>query len=186
MNKTINTLQKEYEEGKEDVISNMNPHELEQHIMALANRYYVSYLNNDEYEYKTIIKTLDLITDEYKSNAYFNGINEDSIDNFINYCMLISINSILNDLMERTFNLRIPEGIAIHERDDDKSLAERNEMNKKYIRDFIYRNLKHTDNIKTLIRPDVNIEDVNDCMESLERIFLPEVVTALKDVISYE
>lgn len=186
MNKTINVLQKEYEEGKVDIIANMDAEEIEHHIMALTNRYYVSYLNNDEEEHKSILKTLDLITDEYKSNSYFNDMDEDDINNYINYCMILSINNLLNDLMNRNFNLKLPDAVSIHTTADDKTLAERTERNKKYITDFIYRRLKHEDNIRCLIRPDAKLEDVNSCMESLERIFLPEVVTALKDVMDNE
>ena len=183
MNKNIKELEKEYAAGKVDVIANMTDKELEKHIMALAKNSYVSYLNDDETEYNSILKTLDLITDEYNREAYFSCNAEDDLSNFIDYCMLSSINSLLNDLMERSFKLRMPKPVAINDDGTTESLAERTDKDKTYIKDFILRTLKHTDNIRTLIRPDAKMEDVDNAMESLERIFLPEVVAALKEIM---
>ena len=168
---TIKELEKAYAEGREDVIANMSMEEVEKHIMALVNAYYISYLNNDEKEHKSIVKTLDLITDEYKSHAYFSDMDEDEINNYINYCMILSINGLLNDLMERDFNLRVPEAVAINTAGNEETVMERMERNQKYIADFIMRRLKHGDCLMAMIRDDIELEIIYDHEAILKSIF---------------
>lgn len=183
MNKTIKELEKEYAESKEDVIANMTADELEERIMALAKKSYVSYLNDDETEYNSILKSLDTIINEYNYAMNFGNVNEDDIRNFINYCMIKSINSLLNDLMERSFNLKLPDAVTIKTISDDKQLEERIKRKEKHMRRLIMNTSTHKSNMERLIRPDVKMEDVTDGMESLEKIFLPEVIAALNEVM---
>lgn len=180
---TIKELEKAYAEGREDVIANMTMEEVEKHIMALVNAYYISYLNNDEKEHKSIVKTLDLITDEYKSHAYFSDMDEDEINNYINYCMILSINGLLNDLMERDFNLRVPEAVAINTADNEETVMERMERNQKYIADFIMRRLKHGDCLMAMIRDDIELEIIYDHEAILKSIFNENGINGINEYL---
>lgn len=180
---TIKELEKAYAEGREDVIANMSMEELQKHIMALVNAYYISYLNNDEKEHKSILKTLDLITDEYKSHAYFSDMDEDEINNYINYCMILSINGLLNDLMERDFNLRVPEAVAINTAGNEETVMERMERNQKYIADFIMRRLKHGDCLMAMIRDDIELEIIYDHEAILKSIFNENGINGINEYL---
>lgn len=180
---TIKELEKAYAEGREDVIANMTMEEVEKHIMALVNAYYISYLNNDEKEHKSIVKTLDLITDEYKSHAYFSDMDEDEINNYINYCMILSINGLLNDLMERDFNLRVPEAVAINTAGNEETVMERMERNQKYIADFIMRRLKHGDCLMAMIRDDIELEIIYDHEAILKSIFNENGINGINEYL---
>ena len=180
---TIKQLEKAYAEGREDVIANMTMEEVQKHIMALVNAYYVSYLNNDEKEHKSIVKTLDLITDEYKSHAYFSDMDEDDINNFINYCMILSINGLLNDLMERDFNLRVPEAVAINSAGNEETVMERMERNQKYIADFIMRRMKHGDCLMAMIRDDIELETIYDHEAILKSIFNENGINGINEYL---
>lgn len=180
---TIKELEKAYAEGREDVIANMSMEEVEKHIMALVNAYYISYLNNDEKEHKSIVKTLDLITDEYKSHAYFSDMDEDEINNYINYCMILSINGLLNDLMERDFNLRVPEAVAINTAGNEETVMERMERNQKYIADFIMRRLKHGDCLMAMIRDDIELEIIYDHEAILKSIFNENGINGINEYL---
>lgn len=180
---TIKELEKAYAEGREDVIANMTMEEVEKHIMALVNAYYISYLNNDEKEHKSILKTLDLITDEYKSHAYFSDMDEDEINNYINYCMILSINGLLNDLMERDFNLRVPEAVAINTAGNEETVMERMERNQKYIADFIMRRLKHGDCLMAMIRDDIELETIYDHEAILKSIFNENGINGINEYL---
>lgn len=180
---TIKELEKAYAEGREDVIANMSMEEVEKHIMALVNAYYISYLNNDEKEHKSIVKTLDLITDEYKSHAYFSDMDEDEINNYINYCMILSINGLLNDLMERDFNLRVPEAVAINTAGNEETVMERMERNQKYIADFIMRRLKHGDCLMAMIRDDIELEIIYDHKSILKSIFNENGINGINEYL---
>ena len=180
---TIKELEKAYAEGREDVIANMSMEEVEKHIMALVNAYYISYLNNDEKEHKSIVKTLDLITDEYKSHAYFSDMDEDEINNYINYCMILSINGLLNDLMERDFNLRVPEVVAINTAGNEETVMERMERNQKYIADFIMRRLKHGDCLMAMIRDDIELEIIYDHEAILKSIFNENGINGINEYL---
>lgn len=180
---TIKELEKAYAEGREDVIANMTMEEVEKHIMALVNAYYISYLNNDEKEHKSIVKTLDLITDEYKSHAYFSDMDEDEINNYINYCMILSINSLLNDLMERDFNLRVPEAVAINTADREETLMDKMERDRKYISDFVMRRLKHGDCLMAMIRDDIELEIIYDHEAILKSIFNENGINGINEYL---
>lgn len=180
---TIKELEKAYAEGREDVIANMTIDEVEKHIMALVNAYYISYLNNDEKEHKSIVKTLDLITDEYKSHAYFSDMDEDEINNYINYCMILSINSLLNDLMERDFNLRVPEAVAINTADREETLMDKMERDRKYISDFVMRRLKHGDCLMAMIRDDIELEIIYDHEAILKSIFNENGINGINEYL---
>ena len=180
---TIKELEKAYAEGREDVIANMSMEEVGKHIMALVNAYYISYLNNDEKEHKSIVKTLDLITDEYKSHAYFSDMDEDEINNYINYCMILSINGLLNDLMERDFNLRVPEAVAINTAGNEETVMERMERNQKYIADFIMRRLKHGDCLMAMIRDDIELEIIYDHEAILKSIFNENGINGINEYL---
>ena len=180
--RTIKELEKAYAEGRDDVITNMTIEELQKHIMALVNAYYISYLNNDEKEHESIVKTLDLITDEYKRNAYFSDVDEDEINNYINYCMILSINSLLNDLMKRDFNLRVPEAVAINSADDE-TVMERMKKNEKYIADFIMRRLTHGDCLMAMIRDDIELEIIYDHKTILKSIFNEKGINGINEYL---
>lgn len=179
----LKEMQKAVSEGKHDIIANMTDEELMQHIMALTNQYYISYLNNDEMEHKSILKTLDLITDEYKSNGLFNGMDDGDIDNFINYCMILNINSLLNSLMDRNFNLRVPEAVAINTAGNDETMMERMERNQKYISDFIMRRLKHGDCLMAMIRDDIELEIIYDHEAILKSIFNENGINGINEYL---
>ena len=110
---SLEKLQKAVDEAMMESISNKDRKELEDSIMALVKSQYIAYFNNDGKICDNIQIILDLITDEYscssesRDKAYYN------IPNFINYCRIVSIHSLLHDLMKRSFNLKMPDKVDI-------------------------------------------------------------------------
>ena len=101
-----NQLKKEIAEGKEGMLSKYGKTALMRKIKALCDTYYVSYLNNDQDKFLITAAMLDDIS----------GIAADrypNVDDYINYCMVESLNTILNERMPRKYLLFIPEAMNI-------------------------------------------------------------------------
>ena len=103
---SINQLKKGIATSKEDILSKYSKDGLMRKIKALCDTYYISYINDNESDFHAAAGMLDTISaiakDEYPN-----------VDDFINYCMIVAINRLLNSLMDRKMDLMIPEAVEI-------------------------------------------------------------------------
>lgn len=101
-----NQLKKGIADGKEDMLSKYGKTALSKKIKALCDTYYISYLNNDEDKFQTTAAMLDDLR-EIAADKY------PHINDYINYCMVDSLNKILNERMPRKYLLFHPEEMSI-------------------------------------------------------------------------
>lgn len=102
----FNQLKKEIADGKEDILSKYSKTALMRKIKALCDAYYISYLNNDADNFHAAAKMLDdmvMITEDKYPN----------VNDYINYCLIESLNKILNERMPRKYLLFNPEDMSI-------------------------------------------------------------------------
>lgn len=139
----IKELQKAVDEAMMDNIANKDRKELEYHIKALVKSQYIAYFNNDRRVCNSIQSILDLITDEYscssesRDKAYYN------IPNYINYCRVVSIHTLLHDLMKRNFNLKMPDEVDI-----EKATGILEEYIDPEMEALIFQGVEYNENIK--------------------------------------
>lgn len=103
---SINGIKKGISNGKEYILSKYSKNELMRKIKALCDSYYVSYINNDAANFHAASHMLDAIS----------GIVKDkypNVDDYINYCMVESLNTILNEKIPRKYLLFHPEAMGI-------------------------------------------------------------------------
>ncbi len=105
---SINDLKKGIATSKEDILSKYSKDGLMRKIKALCDTYYISYVNDDEANFHAAAGMLDTISAIAK-DTYPN------VDDFINYCMVESLNTILNERLPRKYLLFHPEAISIDE-----------------------------------------------------------------------
>ena len=111
---TLNELKKKYGIKKDEFIEGMDEDEIKRTILKLTKTYYVSYFNNDKQQYTSTRNMIEFIAEAYTigtDDMYFNNM-----PNFINYCMVLSMNMILTDLFERDFTLKEPYFTDLKER----------------------------------------------------------------------
>lgn len=119
---TINELKKKYNINKDELLTGLDEDELKNKILMLTKSYYVAYFNNDKKLYMATLNILEFINELYTSindeTEYYNNVS-----NFINYCMVLSMNMLLSDLFERDFTLKEPYFTDLKERRHE-SIAE--------------------------------------------------------------
>lgn len=97
-NSNLNQLEKKYHE----LLINLSEEELKQYIQVLARNYYISFLSNDLELYNNTFKQLEEVNSIYRSK-YSN------FNNYINFCLLAAVNSILNENITSEVNLELLE-----------------------------------------------------------------------------
>ena len=123
-----NELKKKFNDKKFQMIDDLDDEELSNYIMSTCNDYYTYYMNDDISKFNAAASILEYIKTESKYN---------NIANYINYCMIVAINRLLNSLMDRKMDLMIPEAVDI----DTKSevvvnLLERMKQKRKELNDL--------------------------------------------------
>lgn len=98
LNSNLNQLEKKYHE----LLINLSEEELKQYIQVLARNYYISFLSNDLELYNNTFKQLEEVNSIYRSK-YSN------FNNYINFCLLAAVNSILNENITSEVNLELLE-----------------------------------------------------------------------------
>ena len=101
-----NQLKKEIAEGKEGMLSKYGKTALMRKIKALCDMYYVSYFNNDPDKFHAAAEMLDDIT-------VITEATYPNVEDYINHCMIESLNKILNERMPRKYLLFHPEEMSI-------------------------------------------------------------------------
>ena len=101
---SINELKKRVNDKKFQIIDEMDEADLRNYIMSTCNDYYTYYMNDDMTNFNAAASILEYIRNESKGN---------NISNYINYCMIVAINTLLNNLMNRKMDLIIPEAVEI-------------------------------------------------------------------------
>ena len=84
----INLTKLEYK--RKELITDFSEEELKQYIGILANNYYFSFINNDVKQYNNTVKELEEVSSIFLSKY-------SDIQHYINFCLLASINKILNE-----------------------------------------------------------------------------------------
>ena len=100
----MNEIKKRINDKKLDLIDGMAEADLKNYIRTISQAYYISYLNDEESNFNAAASILEYIKKESKHN---------NTSNYINYCMLIAINSLLNKLMDKKMQLIIPDVVDI-------------------------------------------------------------------------
>lgn len=103
-----NQLKKEIADGKMDIVSKYGKHRLMNKIKTICDTYYVSYFNNDKDKFLTAAAMLDDLS-VIAADTYPN------VNDYINHCMVESLNKILNERMPRKYLLFHPEAMSIDE-----------------------------------------------------------------------
>ena len=85
---------KELKHKKKEIILNLDEDEIEAYIMSLSQKYYVCLIKSDVLGLENAIESLKNIRDIY-------DLKYPDIDEYINYCLVISSNNVL----QRVFNL---------------------------------------------------------------------------------
>lgn len=98
LNSNLKQLEKKYHE----LLTNLTEEELKQYIKSLARNYYISFLSNDVELFNNTFKQLEEVNSVYRSK-YSN------FNNYINFCLLAAVNSILNENITSEVNLELLE-----------------------------------------------------------------------------
>ncbi|MBP3928222.1 MAG: hypothetical protein J6D47_01475 [Peptostreptococcaceae bacterium] len=131
---SVNEIKKGIANGKDIMLSKYSKKELMSKIKALCDAYYVSYFNNDADSFHAAAEMLDDIT-------VITEATYPNVEDYINHCMVNSLNKILNERMPRKYLLFHPEEMSIDVdfhmnlfKDIDKMEAERDivKRNDKY------------------------------------------------------
>lgn len=94
---------KQLENKQKEILTSFSEEELEQYIQVLARNYYINYLNNDLAGFNNVANQLKEVIQIF--NYDFPKLNI-----FINFCLLDSINKILESNLENNIEL-----VPIHE-----------------------------------------------------------------------
>lgn len=73
-----------------EILTNLSEEELKQYIQVLSKNYYIHYLNNETELYNNTVKQLEEVLTVFKIK--YSGLN-----NYINFCLLESVNKLLNE-----------------------------------------------------------------------------------------
>lgn len=84
----INLTKLEYK--RKELITDFSEEELKQYLGILANNYYFSFINNDVKQYNNTVKELEEVISIFVSKY-------SDIQHYINFCLLATINKILNE-----------------------------------------------------------------------------------------
>lgn len=173
---TINELKKKYDINKDELITGLDEDELKRTILQRCKAYYVSYFNNDEKEYKATLNIIEFIEEIYSSvneeTDYYNNV-----PNFINYCMLLSINMILSDLFERNFTLKEPYFTDLKERRYTSILESFNDVDEL---PALWEIFDKSD----LMKMDADLETVKSIYPQLQQIFTSHGIGIIDDFIA--
>lgn len=176
---TINELKKKYNINKDELITGLDADELKRKILMLTKNYYISYLNNDEKLYQATLNILEFIAEIYSSineeTDYYNNVH-----NFINYCMVISMNDLLSDLFERNFTLKEPYFTDLKELRHESILDTFNDK-----RDDL---LAFYDVIEdsSMLRSDADLETLKSIHPQLKMILTPHCMEWVDNFIAAE
>ena len=95
----VNLTKLEYK--RKELITDFSKEELKQYLELLANNYYYSFINNDYKQYNNTVKELEEVISIFNKNY-------SDIKHYINFCLLMSINKILNENYSSGIKLTIP------------------------------------------------------------------------------
>ena len=130
----FNDIKRRVEDEKQIMIEDMDEAALKDFIHQSCRKYYVDFMNDDANDFTATVSILDYI----EKNAEY-----DNISNFINYSMIIAINSILNNLMDRKMDLIMPDVVEL-----TADNVEGRQNFTKYTTDEVKNFLKKLDDIK--------------------------------------
>jgi hypothetical protein len=100
----IDNIKKRVYDEKQDMIANMDEDDLKDFIHKSCRNYYVDFINDNVKDFNATASILEYI----KNNAEYNNVS-----NFINYSMIIAVNTLLNSLMDRKMELMMPDMVDI-------------------------------------------------------------------------
>ena len=188
---SIDNIKKRVNDEKHDMIANMDAADLKDYIHKSCRNYYVDFINDNDKDFNATASILEYI----KKNAEYNNVS-----NFINYSMIIAVNTLLNSLMDRKMDLILPDVVDLTATDnaEDEStvnLLERVNQKRKELRDLqkandeYFKNLEIDmmatgDYVKHLIRPDINPDFINDHLEILKDILTDEGMDVIRHYIN--
>ncbi len=174
---TINELKKKYNINKDELITGLDEDEIKRKILMLTKNYYVSYFNNDEKLNKATLNIIEFIAEVYSSvndeTDYYNNV-----PNFINYCMVLSINMILSDLFERDFTLKEPYFTDLKESRYTSILESFHDVDEL---PALMEIIDYTD----LMSMDADLETVKSIYPQLQQIFTSKGMEHIDEFISY-
>ena len=176
---TINELRKKYNIKKDEVVTGMDEDELKRTILKLTKDYYVSYFNNDKKQYTATVNMLEFLSEIYSSindeTDYYNNV-----PNFINYCMVLSMNMILSDLFERDFTLKEPYFTDLKESRHQSIAESLNEMGNDL--PAFYGVIEDSD----MLRSDTDLKTVKSIYPQLKKILTPHCMEWIDNFIAAE
>ena len=100
--KMLNSNLKQLEKKYHELLTNLTEEELKQYIKNLARNYYISFLSNDKELYNNTFKQLEEVNSLYK-------VKFPELINYINFCLLDAVNSILNENISSEVGLELIE-----------------------------------------------------------------------------
>ena len=182
---TIDKLRNEVAATKDDMLSGMEPEAMEPYIWNLLTDYYYSYVNDDMDKFHTVDAALvEAIAVAYEKCA--------NTTNYINYCRISIMTTLLNKLFKRDESLEMPEGnVSI----DDVGTMDRRlyeeltdairigmavKNDDEYFKNLEVEMMDNGDYVKHLIRPDVDHDFINSNIHILEDILTTEGMTVIK------
>lgn len=127
---TANDLKKRINDEKLEMIDAMDVDDLSNFIMSISHDYYIYFMNEDISNFNAAASILNYIRKKSKHN---------NISNYINYCMLVAVNTLLNRLMDRKMDLIIPDVVDITATADNEvivNLLERVKAKRKELNDL--------------------------------------------------
>ena len=130
----FDNIKRRVDDEKQDMIANMDEAALKDFIHESCRNYYVDFMNDNVNDFNATVSILEYI----KKNAEY-----DNIRNFINYSMIIAINTILNNLMDRKMDLIMPDVVEL-----TADNVEGRQNFTKYTTDEVKNFLKKLDDIK--------------------------------------
>lgn len=112
----FNEIKKRVEDEKQIMIEDMDETALKDFIHKSCRDYYVDFINDNVKDFTATASILDYI----KKNAKY-----DNVSDFINYSMIVAINSLLNSLMDRKMDLILPDmiGLTVNSDDNDNDVT---------------------------------------------------------------
>lgn len=189
----INEIKKRINDEKLQLIQGMDETDLKNYIRNISQDYYIYYINNDAANFNAVSSILEYI----KTYDKYDGLN-----NYMNYCMVIAINLLLNKLMDNKLNLMMPEMEDINRNNAatvnllERVKAKRQELydlrkSHETIYDKVDKELELTEknsyrnpsnHLKYIIRKDISTAAINDNISSLKAILTPEAIVSLKEM----
>ena len=183
---SIERLRDEVSATKDEILSGMAPADMEPYIWNLLTDYYYSYVNNDMDKFHTVANELS----EAIEVAYEKCANT---TNYINYCRISIMTTLLNKLFKRGTSLEMPDanvsiddiGTMDRRLYDELTDAIRIGMevkrdDKEYFKNLEIEMMAEGDYVKHLIRPDVDQDFINSNINILKDILTDEGMTVIK------